>query len=169
MRQPNLSQCYQTLELPRDAGAEQVRAAFRRLARRYHPDISQSATTQARFVEVVRAYRVLRERNRRSFMDTDWGQCDRCGEYEDLFDDLQGRRACADCLLGIRRKRRLLPAPLVVVARHVAVCALYLLALLFTALHFVTDEPHYVEIAVVSMAAGLAALAVEVIWLTTDR
>lgn len=59
---------YDVLGLTADAGAEEIRRAYRQLARRYHPDISGDDRGAA-FLEVARAYEVLREADRRRAYD----------------------------------------------------------------------------------------------------
>lgn len=60
---------YEVLGIPRDAGAETIKAAFRRLARRYHPDISTEPDAEQRFKEIAEAYGVLSDPARRASYD----------------------------------------------------------------------------------------------------
>ncbi len=56
---------YQILGLPRDASAEDIKKVYRRLARKYHPDVNREA--QARhFKAVSEAYEVLRDPEKRA-------------------------------------------------------------------------------------------------------
>ena len=55
---------YDVLGVSPDAGAEEIKRAYRQLARRYHPDISGDDRAAA-FLEVSRAYDVLRDAGRR--------------------------------------------------------------------------------------------------------
>ncbi len=50
---------YDILGVSREATPEEIRSAFRRLARLYHPDVSSLPNTAARFAEIATAYRVL--------------------------------------------------------------------------------------------------------------
>lgn len=51
---------YHTLGVGREATAEEIRQAFRRLARRYHPDVNPGdAGAEARFKEINAAYQAL--------------------------------------------------------------------------------------------------------------
>ena len=59
---------YDVLGVPADAGAEEIKRAYRQLARRYHPDISGDDRGAA-FLEVAEAYDVLRDPLRRSRYD----------------------------------------------------------------------------------------------------
>ena len=51
---------YQTMGVARDASAEDIKRAYRRLARKYHPDVSKEKDAEARFKEIGEAYEVLR-------------------------------------------------------------------------------------------------------------
>lgn len=59
---------YDVLGVPPDAGAAEIKRAYRQLARRYHPDISGDDRTTT-FREVARAYEVLRHPERRRTYD----------------------------------------------------------------------------------------------------
>jgi molecular chaperone DnaJ len=60
---------YDVLGVSPDAGAEEIKRAYRQLARRYHPDISGEERGGA-FLELARAYEVLRDPVRRRDYDT---------------------------------------------------------------------------------------------------
>jgi curved DNA-binding protein CbpA len=49
---------YEILEIRKDAGADDIRSAYRRLARLYHPDVSGKPDS-VRFLEIQRAYETL--------------------------------------------------------------------------------------------------------------
>jgi molecular chaperone DnaJ len=59
---------YDVLGVAADAGADEIKRAYRQLARRYHPDISGD-DRGAVFLEVSRAYEVLRDPKRRRSYD----------------------------------------------------------------------------------------------------
>lgn len=59
---------YDVLGVAPGAGAEEIKRAYRQLARRYHPDISGDERGAA-FLEVSRAYEVLRDPERRRSYD----------------------------------------------------------------------------------------------------
>jgi curved DNA-binding protein len=50
---------YQVLGVPRDATQEQIQQAFRKLARKYHPDVNKDPSAEDRFKEINEAYSVL--------------------------------------------------------------------------------------------------------------
>ena len=60
---------YELLGVPRSASDEDIHRAFRRLARRYHPDVSAGADADARFQALSDAYEVLHDRQRRAHYD----------------------------------------------------------------------------------------------------
>lgn len=59
---------YEVLGVSADAGADEIRRAYRQLARRYHPDISGDDRGMA-VAELARAYEVLRDPTRRRSYD----------------------------------------------------------------------------------------------------
>ncbi len=60
---------YKILGVDRDADAGTVKKAYRRLARKYHPDVSDSPDAEARFKEVGEAYEVLKDKEKRAAYD----------------------------------------------------------------------------------------------------
>jgi curved DNA-binding protein len=60
---------YEALGVPRDASNEDVRRAYRRLAREYHPDVNKQAGAEDRFKEISEAYEVLRDPEKRERYD----------------------------------------------------------------------------------------------------
>ena len=60
---------YAALGVPRDADAEQIRKAYRKLARQHHPDVSKAPGTEARFKEVAEAYATLKDPEKRAAYD----------------------------------------------------------------------------------------------------
>lgn len=60
---------YAIMGVARDATAEQVKQAYRKLARKYHPDVSKEADAEKRFKEIGEAYEVLRDPEKRAAYD----------------------------------------------------------------------------------------------------
>jgi curved DNA-binding protein len=60
---------YQILGVNRDASEEVIKKAYRRLARKYHPDVSKESSAEERFKEVAEAYEVLRDAEKRAAYD----------------------------------------------------------------------------------------------------
>jgi molecular chaperone DnaJ len=57
---------YDVLGVGRSASGDEIRKAYRRLARQYHPDVSQEAHAEVRFKEINEAYQVLNDEQKRS-------------------------------------------------------------------------------------------------------
>src|SRR3974390_2471747 len=60
---------YKIMGVPRDASETQIKQAYRKLARKYHPDVSKEKDAEARFKEVGEAYEVLRTPDKRAAYD----------------------------------------------------------------------------------------------------
>jgi molecular chaperone DnaJ len=60
---------YELLGVTRDASADEIKRAFRRLARELHPDVSEAPDAEHRFREIVEAYEVLSNSERRELYD----------------------------------------------------------------------------------------------------
>jgi curved DNA-binding protein len=60
---------YQTLGVAREATADEIKKAFRRLARKYHPDVSKEPNAEARMKDVNEAYAVLSDPEKRAAYD----------------------------------------------------------------------------------------------------
>lgn len=106
---------YKVMGVARDATEAQIKQAYRKLARKYHPDVSKEKDAEARFKEVGEAYEVLKSAEKRAAYDQ-LGQNYRPGEefrpppnwdsgfefsgagpgnsaYSDFFDSLFGAQA----------------------------------------------------------------------------
>ncbi|MBS1200016.1 MAG: cytochrome biosis protein [Proteobacteria bacterium] len=103
---------YEVLGVGRDAKAEDIKRAYRRLARKYHPDVSKEPNAEERFKEVQEAYEVLKDPEKRAAYDQlgrdyrpgqdfrpppDWGQGFEfsgpggAGGFSDFFEQLFGQ------------------------------------------------------------------------------
>lgn len=60
---------YETLGVARDADADAIKKAYRRMARQYHPDVNPDPEAQERFKEVSAAYEVLSDPEKRRMYD----------------------------------------------------------------------------------------------------
>ena len=60
---------YKILGVSRDATQDQIKAAYRKLARKYHPDVSKEPNAETRFKEVAEAYEVLKDADKRAAYD----------------------------------------------------------------------------------------------------
>jgi curved DNA-binding protein len=107
---------YEIMGLARDATQDEIKRAYRKLARKYHPDVSKEADSEERFKELGEAYEVLKDPEKRAAYDElgenwksgqdfrpppDWDQgfefhgggftdAD-TGEFSDFFETLFGR------------------------------------------------------------------------------
>jgi len=114
---------YQVMGLPRSATPDDIKRAYRKLARKYHPDVSKEPDAESRFKEVGEAYEVLKDPEKRAAYDrlgADWqagqefrpppdwnagsefsrGRAGPDEEFSDFFETLFGRG-----FAGARRSR----------------------------------------------------------------
>ena len=61
---------YQTLGLSRTASQEEIQKAYRKLARKYHPDVNKSQEAEEKFKAINEAHEVLKDPEKRSTYDT---------------------------------------------------------------------------------------------------
>ncbi|MGV6826440.1 MAG: DnaJ C-terminal domain-containing protein [bacterium] len=60
---------YQIMGVARDASQQEIKRAYRKLARKYHPDVSKEADAEIKFKEVGEAYEVLKDPEKRAAYD----------------------------------------------------------------------------------------------------
>jgi curved DNA-binding protein len=60
---------YSIMGVARDATQDEIKRAYRKLARKYHPDVSKEADAEARFKELGEAYEVLKDPEKRAAYD----------------------------------------------------------------------------------------------------
>jgi len=105
---------YAILGVKRDASADEIKTAYRRLARKYHPDVSKEKNAEEKFKEMGEAYETLKDPEKRAAYDQlgshapgesfrpppDWGREFAQGQggfddidLSDLFAGLAGRQA----------------------------------------------------------------------------
>jgi len=60
---------YKIMGVEREASQDDVKRAYRRLARKYHPDVSKAADAEARFKDLGEAYAVLKDPEKRAAYD----------------------------------------------------------------------------------------------------
>ena len=90
---------YEILGIPRNASVEDIKTAFRKLARQYHPDVSKEADAEEKFKEINEAYGVLSDPQKRARYD----QYGRAGlgemggmpdyasvDFSDIFEEILG-------------------------------------------------------------------------------
>lgn len=81
---------YAILELSRDATAQEVKKAYRRLARQYHPDVNPERSARDKFKAISEAYEVLGDAERRSLydqghIDKSWFEQQNFSHIQDIF------------------------------------------------------------------------------------
>jgi curved DNA-binding protein len=96
------SDYYAALGVERGATAEEIKKAYRRLAQKYHPDVSKEPEAEARFKEIAEAYQTLKDPAKRAAYDDlgtrpqgeefrpppDWARQHGAGEGSFSFEDL---------------------------------------------------------------------------------
>ncbi|MFC4310638.1 DnaJ C-terminal domain-containing protein [Steroidobacter flavus] len=115
---PEYKDYYKIMGVARDVGQDELKRVYRRLARKYHPDVSKEKDAEARFKEVQEAYEVLKDPQKRAAYDQlgsnwrqgqefrpppDWGQNfefsnafgDQEGGFSDFFSSLFGGAGAA--------------------------------------------------------------------------
>ena len=68
---------YAALGVARDASQDEIKRAYRKLARKYHPDVSKEADAEARFKEIGEANEVLKDPEKRAAYDQAGSQWER--------------------------------------------------------------------------------------------
>jgi curved DNA-binding protein len=83
---------YATLGVKRDASQDEIQRAYRKLARKFHPDVNKSSEAEPKFKEISEAYEALKDKDRRAKYDrfgSAWKQAQRSGGpppgFEDIF------------------------------------------------------------------------------------
>ena len=61
---------YKILGVARGAADEEIKKAYRKLARKYHPDVSKEANAKEKFQEVAEAYETLKDKEKRAGYDS---------------------------------------------------------------------------------------------------
>ncbi|NWF66807.1 MAG: DnaJ domain-containing protein, partial [Campylobacterales bacterium] len=60
---------YETLQVNENATQEEIKKAYKKLARQYHPDINKEPTAEEKFKEINAAYEILSDEKKRKQYD----------------------------------------------------------------------------------------------------
>ena len=90
---------YDILGVGRNASDDEIKAAFRKLARQYHPDVNKEPDAEENFKEINEAYGVLSDADKRARYDrfgreglgNMGGFHDYTSDFSDIFDTLFGQ------------------------------------------------------------------------------
>lgn len=121
---------YEVMGVARDASADQIKRAYRQLARKHHPDVNKASDAEVRFKELGEAYAVLKDPQKRASYDQlganwksgqdfqpppDWGtRAEQAGgdfsaaeaaQFSDFFESLFGREHAAPRAHGRRSQQ----------------------------------------------------------------
>jgi curved DNA-binding protein len=88
---------YSALGVDRKASSDEIRKAYKKLARKFHPDVNKTAKAEARFKDITEAYEVLKNKDKRAKYDqfgSAWKQAQNTGApppgFEDIFSAFRG-------------------------------------------------------------------------------
>lgn len=74
---------YKLLGVPKTASDDEIRKAYRKLAKKYHPDVNKDPKSQERFKEISAAYSLLSDKDMKKRYDS--GQVDGSGQQQNPF------------------------------------------------------------------------------------
>ncbi|KAJ6677152.1 DNAJ-like protein 1 MITOCHONDRIAL-RELATED [Salix viminalis] len=80
---------YSTLNVSRNATLQEIKSSYRKLARKYHPDMNKGAGAEDKFKEISAAYEVLSDDEKRSLYDR-FGEAGLQGEFDGYGSGSQG-------------------------------------------------------------------------------
>ncbi len=87
---------YEVLGVSRNATQAEIKKAYRRLARKYHPDVSKEPDAEARFKQIGEAYDVLKDEEKRAAYDQMGRNWKDSGGFGGGWEDVMGGGSFAD-------------------------------------------------------------------------
>ncbi len=92
---------YRTLGVEKTASNQEIKRAYRKLAKQYHPDVNQEASADQRFKDIQEAFDVLGDEEKRAQYDQYGSNYERMAgagygqsaDYDDLFRQFNGRQS----------------------------------------------------------------------------
>lgn len=111
---------YETLGVNRSANAEEIKAAYKRLAKKHHPDVNEEKGSEEKFKEIQEAYSVLSDENKRKQYDQFGADFGKYGgfsgfqggftgsefDFEDIFESMGFGGDLNDFFTGFRGSRQ---------------------------------------------------------------
>jgi molecular chaperone DnaJ len=88
---------YEVLGIPKEASADDIKKAYRELAKKYHPDVNKSPEAEEKFKEISEAYAVLSDPQKREVYDQ-YGKAGVEGRYS--YDDIFNENVFRDIFEG---------------------------------------------------------------------
>lgn len=108
---------YQTLGVSREATEEEIKKAFRALAKKYHPDVAEDKkAAEEKFKQISEAYEILSDQQKRRNYDSgqimpsfEWEHFSRWQDLSDVWNETMARRFMGPSFLDFLRQQQRQP------------------------------------------------------------